>query len=196
MGKLKNGIRALEKTAPDMDAFIGKEYLDAGGTAVVHIGLKSITDIISPYSLAPQLSLSPDFVSYVDHKVYPIPLKYPIKLNFVGPLSQEEKAKVRDLIKDYYSLVLTDRRADLRFLFYKVLGLVALGVAGLALFFAVESGDGNMFSETISIIGSFALWEAADSIILERKELKQLYLAAGQVATAQIDFVEAEQKGN
>lgn len=185
MGNLRHEIRALLKTKADMDAFVRREHLDASGEAVISVQVTNSP--VSPYSMGRQRALCPEVLSYIDAKAYPIPLKYTLRINFVGNFTQDEKAVIRELFQEHYSLELTDKCLDLKYLWRRVVGLVILG--SVVLSFAVQM-SGDFIAELFSIVGSFALWEAAGAVILEHRELKTHYLSAGQIATAEVDFSE------
>ena len=67
--------------------------------------------------------------------------------------------------------------------------MVAVGVMFLSLyfFFALREDDG-LFLELLSVIGSFALWEAADCFLLERRAITRDMMNIAQHMTQEVVF--------
>lgn len=170
-----------------MESYIKKEYLDELGKAAVNIKLDSFSAALDPFSCGKQQSLSSELIDFIDKKIYPVPLKYALRLNIVGELSTEEKSRLTELIHEHYFLEVQDKKLDMKFLMIKIAALVLIGIAVLSFYFAVQN-SWDMFTEILSVIGTFALWEAAYSIILEWREKRYSYLSAAQAAAAEIDF--------
>ena len=67
--------------------------------------------------------------------------------------------------------------------------LFVLGAALILLYLALSaSRSGNLFLEILSIFGSFAVWEAADELLLSRPEIRRAYDDACQFEDAVLSF--------
>lgn len=165
------------------------EHLDENGLAVIAIHIPDIAALYHPFSKGKQLVLHDDVIAYIDYKAYPIPISYEIRLKFVGSFDEREKTVITQLVREHYGLRVQDKKLDLTYLYIKLLALIVLGVTFLSASFGVQYLPVNhMIKETLSIIGTFALWEATNTYILERRSAKTQFLNAGQLATAEISF--------
>ncbi|MCR4707440.1 MAG: hypothetical protein K5746_05770 [Clostridiales bacterium] len=76
-----------------------------------------------------------------------------------------------------------------RFNSLKMLYMVLIGVAFILLYLLLAyNQDDNLFLEILSVIGSFAMWEAANCFFLERMEIKKKLYDTAQLLTAEVAF--------
>lgn len=192
--EFKEKLKRYNELAPSINEFIQKEHLVEGDNAVIYIKINDDTQLYNPFSYGDQLVINQDIVDYIDSKAHNIPVRYPLRICFVGDLQVEDKKKIQNLLYEYYFLALQNKKIDLHRNFIKIIALFIIGTTFLLLWFALEAYElGQLFSEIVSIIGTFALWEVADFYILERTEIKMEYVYAGQIATASIDFFSANE---
>ncbi|MEA4875426.1 hypothetical protein [Anaerorhabdus sp.] len=188
----KNFIRNLknfEKNIVPLETYIEDEYME-GDKAVVYVNCLNEEDIFESYSYQSQKSLNPAIYDFIDSKVYPIPAAYPVEIRFVNKaFSKHEVEEIREIIKEHYSLILRDKLIDLRINMIKITALLIIGIVLLGIYFSLQLADmGSLFMEFLSIAGTFALWEAVDFYILERKQVENERFNAGQMALASIQF--------
>lgn len=188
--ELKEKLKKYEKLTPSINKFIEDEHLVENSEAVIYIKVEDDVQWYNPFSCGKQLILNQDIIDYIDIKAYNIPAKYPLRLCFIGNFQEEDKKKIKELVHEQYFLKLQDKKIDLHRNLIKIVALFILGATFLLIWFGLESYEvGQLFSEIISIIGTFALWEVADFYLLERTEIKLEYAYAGHVATADVDFL-------
>lgn len=171
--------------------YIEQEYMDADGYAVIDVSLYDGLTLYDPMSLGKQRDLNQEIYDFIEQKAYIIPAQIPLKIRFHGnALSDAEQNEIRRLLSEHYTVVLHDKIWDKRNNRHKLFGMCAVGIAFLSLyfFFALKREDG-LFLEILSVIGSFALWEAADCFILERKEINAELLNTAQHLTQEVEFV-------
>lgn len=173
--------------------YIGQEYMDTDGYAVIDVDLYDGLALYNPLSMGRQRELNPEICDFIEQKAYIIPARVPLKIRFHGRLPAEEKEALARLLRERYTVMLHDKAWDKRINRRKLLGMAAVGVVFLSLylFFALKREDG-LFLEILSVIGSFALWEAADCLMLERREINTEILNTAQHLTQEIEFAENE----
>lgn len=189
---MRKRIRRYEKEMPPMDTYLEKEYLDENNNAVIRIYAYEGMEWFDKLSIANQTSLNHDIYDFIDRKAYYIPVRYPIILQFENvELNEEEQLLIEQLIREHYSLVLNDKRIDLHFNFITILSLFILGITLLIIYFTMNTAEvGAVFSEVLSIAASFALWEAVDFFLLERRNILRERLNAGQLTISEIRFIQ------
>ena len=105
--------------------------------------------------------------------------------------SEEEKATLVDVITDQFGLVTHDMSVELRYNTVKSINLFLIGCLVLALsFFLRDIEHMNYFSEILSIIGTFSIWEFVNTIWFERKMKKIDKMNSGQLSSCTVTFVE------
>ena len=168
--------------------FVALEY---GGRVCVDIRAGDGEGLFDPLSMGRQRELSREVYDYIDAKLYPIPLKYPVTLRFhVGKLGREERSAAREALREHYNLILLDKALDLKINLAKLLSLALLGVFLLGIWFALQRERIQpLITEILSIAGTFSLWEAVDLWLLERSALKRERKNAGQAAGSRVVFV-------
>lgn len=189
---LLSGIRQLEAHQPTTEEYIRQEYLCADGKAQIDVRIYDGLEWFDPLSMGRQRELNGDIYAFIDGKLYTIPTHYPIRICFRGPLPDPAtQAEIRSILQEHYLFALRDKRLDLRINRLKSIVLGAIGMTLLMLYFALELSDLQpLFMEFLSIAGSFAIWEAVDFWLLERRSLDLEYLFAGQAALSEITFSE------
>lgn len=183
-------IRKLDKMVPTADEKTASEYLCADGKAQIDINLYEGAELFNPLTFGRQRDLSSDIYELIDEKLYTIPIKYPIRLCFHGNIPDLQTQKeVQAVVQEHYLYVVRDKKEDLRINRVKTIGMAVFGAALLSVYFALELISVNpVFMEFLSIAGWVAAWEAVESWLLERKEIKIEYMNAGQAALSEVSF--------
>lgn len=183
----KGNIRTLHD-------YIDQEFMDEDGYAVIDVRLYDGLELYDPLSVGKQRDLNPEIYDFVERKANIIPAQIPLKIRFRGRgIDVPEREEIRRLLAEHYTVIMHDKMWDRRNSSRKLIGLSAVGVAFLSLyfFFALSREDG-LFLEILSVIGSFALWEAADCFILERREIYTEMLNTAQYLTQDVEFIAEE----
>ncbi len=96
---------------------------------------------------------------------------------------------IRSAFRKHYTRRKYDRNWDLAACARRTTRLFVLGAALILLYLALSaSRSGNLFLEILSIFGSFAVWEAADELLLSRPEIRRAYDDACQFEDAVLSF--------
>lgn len=169
--------------------YVNQKHIDSEGFAIIDIDL-SDTPLYRNMSYGKQLELNPEIFTYLDDKVYFIPIERPIKLRISG-VSEPDRQVVSRLIKEHYNLKLNDKKADLKENSVKSLSLFVIGALLLALYFVLGNYSVNLvWYEIFSIVATFIIWESADFFILERRSIRVAYYDTAQMVFADIVFID------
>lgn len=169
--------------------YLDEEYMNDEGVGVIDVCLSEGLELYDPLSWGRQRELNPEIYDFIGQKANLLPAQVPLRICFHGHVPPEDQEQIRRLMAEHYSLELQDRMWDLRSNRHKLTGMVAVGVVFLSLyfFFALREDDG-LFLELLSVIGSFALWEAADCFLLERRAITRDMMNIAQHMTQEVVF--------
>ncbi len=166
-----------------------KQIRDDEGYAVVNINLEG-NEIYDPYSMKEQKDLCGEIYEYIDAQTNVVPAEIPLRIKFYGDVPAEEQEEIRRMMHRHYTQKTYDVSWDLVANLRKMLLLAIFGVCVLAAyFFVVFKYDQPIFSEVLSVIGTFSLWEAANSLLLERPHLRREYKNIEQNLAQRIEFL-------
>lgn len=189
--RMVKNIRRFENNMLSMERYLEKEYLDEDNNAIIFVNAYDGIEWFDKLSIGNQVTLNQDIYDFIDRKAYYIPIRYPIIIQFVNvDLNEKEQNQIIRLIKEHYTSILNDKRIDLHFNFITILSLFTLGIILLIIYFTINMAEvGEIISEVLSIAASFALWEAVDYFLLERKDISKERLNAGQLSISEIRFI-------
>ena len=172
-------------------SYLAEEYIDAEGFGVIDVCLYEGLELYEPLSWGRQRELNPEIYNFIEQKSNLLPAQVPLRICFHGHIALEDQEQIRRLMAEHYSIDLQDRMWDLRSNLRKLTGMMAVGVVFLSLyfFFALRKDDG-LFLELLSVIGSFALWEAADCFLLERRAINREMMDVAQHMTQEVVFLD------
>lgn len=189
----KNQLKKVTSHRADhqtLGQYIDEEYMDADGYAVIDINLYDGLALYDPLSMGRQLELSQELYDFIERKAYILPAQLPLKLRFHGGgLNADEQERIRRLLTEHYTVSLHDKMWDKRINRRKLVGMTAVGLLFLSMYFyfALKRED-ELFLEVLSVIGSFALWEAADCLMLERRDINTEIRNIAQHLTQEVVF--------
>lgn len=168
--------------------YLKKKYIN-GEWAIVPITLKSKEEFYNKYD-ATCCTISTDLCRYIDSCVYNIPLKYKIKLQIDCPdLTEEDKKTMEQAVKTHYGLIIYDNEIDLKTNAYKTSELMILGLIVLAVVYMFPNYIISYMQEVLMIAGWFAVWEAVDNYVYDRKKLKTDKENNIQMIESKLEFV-------
>ncbi|MCC3868282.1 hypothetical protein [Terrisporobacter mayombei] len=185
---LDEKIKKYESSMKSIQDYFFHEYINEDNKIQIDINIYKGFDIFEPLSMGKQKDLNKEIYDFIDEKIHMIPHKYEICICFYNSnLTKKEEKEIKSIIEEHYYLILREKRINLRINTIKILSLTVIGVLLLSLYFILEIHSNKpVFMEFLSIAGSFALWEAVDFYLLERRGLEIERLDVGQVALSQI----------
>ena len=167
-----------------------EEIRDEEGYAVVDVNIEA-EELYEPLSLKGHKDLRGEVYDYIDAQTNVIPSAVPLRVRFHGKVEEEEQEEIRHIMHRHYTMRSYDNAWDLAANFRKLLLLAAFGAIVLAIYLYFAITENHVFvAEILSIVGSFALWEAADAFLLERPHLRREHKNIEQNLNQQIEFVE------
>ncbi len=171
------------------------EYLesvkDEEGFAVVDVNITEETELYDPLSLKGHKDLNGEIYDYIDAQTNVIPSAVPLRIRFHGQIGEEEQKEIRQMMHRHYTMRSYDNAWDLAANFRKMLLLAIFGAVVLAIYLYFAITEAHVFmTEILSIVGSFALWEAADALLLERPDLRREHRNIEQSLNQKIEFME------
>lgn len=162
---------------------------DEEGYAVLNVNLQDKSELYNPLSYNDTKDLNESIYSYIDNETAVIPPSIPLRIKFHGNIEEKEQDEVRAIMKRHYTLKLRETMLEMASNTKKMLFLAIFGVVMLAFYFYFAFSTENVFwSEILSIIGSFALWESVDAFLLQRPALKREYRNIEQNLNQLIEF--------
>ncbi|MGL4522967.1 MAG: hypothetical protein ACRCWQ_10490 [Bacilli bacterium] len=164
-------------------------YIEDHDTAIVYIKLNDIQDAYANFCIAGKEELSPELAAHLDSVIHHISLQYTVRLHFqiANGATEQQQILLSSVIFTYYGLYLEDKKQELKINTHKTYGLLFFGIIFLAFsYFLMKNEQGQIVTDIINIAGTFALWEAVDLIILERREKQHEKYKAIQIATAKV----------
>lgn len=171
-----------------------KQYIerirDGEGYAVVDVDLGGDTPRYDPLSMKGQRDLNGEIYEYIDAQTNIIPASVPLRIRLHGEFQEGEQEEIKQMMHRHYTMKSYDISWDLMANFRKMLILAVLGAILLGVYLYLALSDQHVFAtEILSIVGSFALWEAADALLLERPHLRQERRNNEQNLNERIEFV-------
>lgn len=167
-----------------------EEIRDEEGYAVVNVNLRDGAALYDPLCMPDQLDLDSGIYDYIEAQTNVVPAGIPLKIRFHGDVPLKEQEKIGKAMKRHYTLKALDISWDVAANFRKMLFLALFGAAVLAVYFYFAfASDQVLFTEILSIVGSFSLWEAADALLLERPRLRREHRNVEQNLNQKIEFI-------
>ncbi len=162
---------------------------DEDGNAVIDINLSRET-LYDPLSLKGDKDLSGDIYDYIAAQTNVIPAHIPLRIRMHGDLSEGDRAEIPAIMHRHYTMKSFDIAWDLMANLRKMIFLALFGAAVLAIYLVLAlTGKNVLFTEILSVVGSFSLWEAVDALLLERPHLRREYKNNEQNLNQKIEFV-------
>ena len=162
---------------------------DEDGNAVIDVNLCEET-LYEPLSLKGDKDLSGEIYDYIEAQANVIPAHIPLRIRMHGDIPEKEQGEITKIMHRHYTMKSFDIAWDLMANLRKMLFLAIFGLAVLAVYLVLAlTGKNVLFTEILSIVGSFSLWEAADALLLERPHLRREYKNNEQNLNQKIEFV-------
>ena len=168
------------------------------GLAYISCNVKGYSDIIDSYSVKGYEWLCEPFVRFVEENANFVPPEYPIVLEICGGrFTQEQRECIEETIADYFALKLVDAQWNMennrnRALFLALLSLVFAGFLYAASFAASLP---RPVAEAPFVLFWFALWDLAELLFLDRRDLQEEKLYAARLASVKVTFQDKFEDG-
>lgn len=188
----KNRMELLK--ADIKDKYSNKKFveqrLQPDGSVKIDVNLPEELELFDPMAPEKYNQLNPEILQYIDNQTYFVPAQYNITVNFVGrELSASQQKRVEEALHDHYNMQVYDKLDDIKSnralgIFLMIFGVVALA----AYFFITMFAENVVFHEVVSIVGTFAIWEAVDCWLINGHHTKVELNNALQMAMLKVTF--------
>lgn len=158
---------------------------------IISLKADSVYDILSEYSVKDNLGLNPAFIDFLSNQIDYIPIEYDITLNIQTiNLTRREKEMIAESIHKYYKLKEINITSELEANKAKSKAFTIVGVIAFVILFTLELLMENevVFSEILSFIASFTVWEGIELILFEQDDIKETHAKYKNMANSKIVF--------
>ena len=189
--RLRENLKKFSKKSVDLEKFVKDIYVD-NGLAYISCNVHDYYDIIDRLSVDGYEWINGHFARFLEQNANYIPTEYPIVLEICGHrFTRQQQETIEATIADYYALKMGDTQMDLeknkgRAIFLAVMAVVFAG------FVYFSSGfTGHLISvlvEVVFILFWVFVWELADCLIFDRRDLLEARTEAAQLASLKVTF--------
>ncbi|MGN0585617.1 MAG: hypothetical protein ACI4JD_09205 [Ruminococcus sp.] len=167
-----------------------RNQIDGDGMISIDINLNNDYELYNPLSAGSDRELNSDIYDYIEEKSNLIPCNIPLRIRFHGrKFSDDEQNNIREIIGRHYAVAAIDKQWDIMSNTKKLIVMSVFGIAMLMTYFYLSVFVRNQIAvEIFSVLGSFSLWEAAGSFLIERPQLKREYNKIMQFKNQTIEF--------
>ena len=150
------------------------DYYLEDGIGFIPVKVKSIDDIISPYSTKNSEILNYEFMRYIDINANFIPWGYPLTLEIHGPkFTDKEKRLISKVLKNHYSLLLVNKKEELKDLRKRGFNLIIMGIISFCIYLILMALKVNFAPiELMAFLFWLSLWEGFDTEVLSTSDLQ------------------------
>jgi hypothetical protein len=160
--------------------------------ATIELYIPDGQQVFNPLTEGRQKSLDALIYDTIVHKASFIPSFIPVAIRLRGNCNLDQ---IQDCLQEECYLELKKRKIAMLSNTWRSICLFVFGAVVLCIWILLQKYNLlEIYSQIISIVGTFALWEAADSFILIRKDLRREYMKAGQIASAEYELSPLEKE--
>ena len=189
--RLRENIKRFSKKSVDLDKFVKDIYVD-NGLAYISCNVSDYYDIIDRLSVEGYEWINGHFARFVEQNANYIPTEYPIVLEICGHrFTRTQQETIEATIADYYALKMGDTQMALEKNSGKAVFLAVMAVLFAGAVFLTSKLTGavmSMLVQVIIILFWVFVWELADCLILERRDLTEARTEAAQLASLKVTF--------
>ena len=189
--RLRENLKKFSKKSVDLDKFVKDIYVD-NGLAYISCNVHDYYDIIDRLSVDGYEWINGHFARFVEQNANYIPTEYPIVLEICGHrFTRMQQETIEATIADYYALKMGDTQMALEKNSGKAIFLAIMAVLFAGVVFLTSRLTGavlNVLVQVIIILFWVFVWELADCLILERRDLIEARTEAAQLASLKVTF--------
>lgn len=162
-----------------------REALANGDKINIHVQVETL---YNPLSIPSQRQMNDEIFTFIEESAKLLPSLVPIRIVMHG-VPGGERGKAPELMKNHYVAVLKDQLWDAANNMYKTILLLGGGILLISIYLAMAlTRDGSLLIKVLKVIGSFSLWGAADSFLIERRAIKRRMMKTAQFLTMEVAF--------
>ncbi len=155
---------------------------------IINIKVENKEQIISSYSYDENDKLDKNLSEYIIEKTKRVHLSQNIKLNFYSK-EHIEKQEIVDTINNHFNEECLETKDELKKTNIFTISMLVLGILTFAILVALYNRNFNMYFEMILEIATWVfIWEAVDSLFLQRPKIKRKYIQIQKLCSAQVEI--------
>ena len=138
--------------------------------SIINLCIDSESELYEKYDDTSE-TVSSDVISYIENKIENVPIYNTLEIQ----IKCDEKInieKFNNAFQKYISNEIEKRNKEIKFNKVRKFLLFIIGIIFIIISFALSSKTDSILTEITSIIGSFAIWEVADLVLLTGNDLK------------------------
>lgn len=189
--RLRENLKKFRNKSVDLDKFVKDIYVD-NGLAYISCNVSGYYDIIDRLSVQGYEWINGHFARFVEQNANYIPTEYPIVLEICGHrFTKAQQDTIEETIADYYALKMGDTQMALeknkgRAIFLAIMAAIfAVAVYASSKF---TGGVLNVVVEVVFILFWVFVWELADCLLFDRRDLREARTEAAQLASVKVTF--------
>ena len=186
--ELRNAVKEAKKIQNKAKQIIEERSIDGR----VEIPVKA-ENLYNSLSMGDFKQLNSFIFSYVEDCANLLPPPVPLRI-VMHNVKKEEREGVEELFKFHYRLKIQDLLWDQKITCVKAVSLFVLGaIFILAYFYFALYRDDTLFTEILSVIGSFGLSGAITCLLTDIPTLQNSMIEYSHFLTAEVTFTDEEQ---
>lgn len=176
----------MKKYKFDYNGYISDNYIRKD-KAVIKVLMDNNENFYNKFD--PRMhTINSAIMDYITNEAENIPFRYNVAIEFYADqLSENEKNKIKKMIKDYYGLKIINKSSVVNISFVKSLFLILLGALFIA-FSSLSNSFYYIYVEVIYVIGWVLLWEGTEIFLISNNEDKVKMKNYKQLYNAEILF--------
>ncbi len=189
--RLRENLKKFSRKSVDLDKFVKDIYVD-NGLAYISCNVHDYYDIIDRLSVEGYEWINGHFARFLEQNANYIPTEYPIVLEICGHrFTRQQQETIEATIADYYALKMGDTQMALeknkgRAIFLAVMALIFAGFVYLTS--KLTGAAMSVLVEVVFILFWVFVWELADCLIFDRRDLIEARTEAAQLASLKVTF--------
>ena len=187
MNPAENELRGIIKDYDDPDRIkqlFCKVFKDTE-RAEIHV---NVPELYNPHSIYGAKKLDEGIFDYAESCTDNLPRNAQLRI-ILHNVPEEDQEAVPDLYREHYKAALRNKMKEKRRNRNKMISMIVIGLAFLSLYlYLAVSMENAVFLEVLSVIGSFALWEATNSFLIARRTIDEDLLLLLRYYFAEIGF--------
>ena len=186
----RRNLKRFGRSKFDLSDYVNDHYIDDDGYAYISANVKSIYDIITPYSIKDYEWINANFAAFIEKNAYFIPIEERVTLEICGAeFTEAEQKLIRRVVLSHFNLKLGDVQLDLNDNKNKSIALILMGLLlfGIVSYLFRAQTLGNAI-ELATIVFWGMIWDGIELILFDRNELNSQKMDAAQLSNMRIIF--------
>lgn len=152
----------------------------------INVHVTNENELYNPFDIT-RKTLSDEVINYIEREEELIPIYNKIEIN-VETQKEIDIDNFKQAYEEYFEDVISTKNKKIKFNNAKKIWLAIIGMLFIIASITLTNIFNTIVTDVLSIIGSFAIWEVADLIILGNKEIKLKKIHLAKLLNANINL--------